>query len=162
MKADNWRCARLVRDELGGLSVKREMKHKHAELIIAWANGAEIEVSNSGVTWGITATPDWNVNLQYRIKPKRPQWQQDLIDAVKAGKVIEFYDNGWYRSTLCVHMDQYNFAGSKQHQYRIKPKPDLTQTCEISFNFASFNSGYPTVIFTFDGETGKLKAAEVL
>ena len=49
-------------------------------------------------------------------------------------------------------------------QYRIKPepKPDVVQTCEVSISFASFTSGYPTVQFTFDGETGKLKSAEVL
>ena len=139
------------------------MKHKHAELIKQWADGAKIQWLDSDCDWCEAGNPSWSIETTYRIKPEpRPQWQQDLIDAVKAGKIVQFNDNGWYASSLCWLEDSHNFAGSKQHQYRIKPEPDIVQTCEVSISFASFNSGYPTVQFTFDGETGKLKAAEVL
>lgn len=44
-------------------------KHKHAELIKAWADGAEIEVYTQG-GWENEPRPTWNTNLQYRLKPK--------------------------------------------------------------------------------------------
>ena len=49
------------------------MKHKHAELIKAWADGAEIQISVSkGELWE-DAQPNflvWNDEYQYRIKPE--------------------------------------------------------------------------------------------
>ena len=49
------------------------MKHKHAELIKAWADGAEIQVFyNDIMTWGGVDKPDWHESLSYRIKPKPP------------------------------------------------------------------------------------------
>lgn len=47
--------------------------HKHAELIKAWADGAEIECldEHSGV-WAAPGgeAPSWYKNLKYRIKPE--------------------------------------------------------------------------------------------
>lgn len=42
--------------------------HKHAELIKAWADGAEIEELNNGI-W-FNSYPIWNENIEYRIKPE--------------------------------------------------------------------------------------------
>jgi hypothetical protein len=44
-------------------------KHKHADLIKAWADGAEIQVYSGGY-WVDTA-PSWNETDQYRIKPEK-------------------------------------------------------------------------------------------
>lgn len=44
-------------------------KHIHAELIHAWADGAEIEFKNDEDKW-IDIDPTWNVNREYRIKPR--------------------------------------------------------------------------------------------
>jgi hypothetical protein len=88
------------------------MKHKHADLIHAWADGAQIQGKSEYVDWKDLRYPNWSEDWQYRIKPE--------------------------------------------------PKPDVVQMCEVSISFASFTSGYPTVQFTFDGETGKLKSAVVL
>jgi len=43
--------------------------HKHAALIKAWADGAEIQVLTIGDTWQDISDPHWN-GEQYRIKPK--------------------------------------------------------------------------------------------
>lgn len=59
------------------------MKHKHAELIKAWADGAEIERLNIWISGHKTWEPEipllWNEDLEYRIKPeeKKPvvRWQ---------------------------------------------------------------------------------------
>ncbi len=48
------------------------MKHKHAELIKAWADGAEIEfLSNIGLGWCECAENFcWYEGYEYRVKPK--------------------------------------------------------------------------------------------
>ena len=44
--------------------------HKHAELIKAWADGAEIQLKMNAVQWGDCVDPYWNPDLEYRIKPE--------------------------------------------------------------------------------------------
>ena len=99
------------------------MKHKHAELIIAWANGAEIECGYGYEHWIDAPCPSWAEDMFYRIKPKpRPQWQQNLIDAAKAGKVVEFYDGfSWGEANLNKQLDLYNFGYATQSDFRIRP-----------------------------------------
>jgi hypothetical protein len=43
--------------------------HKHKDLIVAWANGAEIEWLDEN-TWVTARPPEWLENLEYRIKPE--------------------------------------------------------------------------------------------
>ncbi len=43
--------------------------HKHAELIKAWADGAEIEWFD-GRTWHVVRSMAWGDDTQYRIKPE--------------------------------------------------------------------------------------------
>ena len=91
--------------------------HIHAELIHAWADGAEIEYKPMfGGDWLAVAGPAWSEVSEYRIKPE--------------------------------------------------PKPDLNFYYHIDKE--THLSSFPTVPYylnlklTFDGETGKLKAAEVI
>jgi len=45
--------------------------HKHAELIKAWADGAEIERKCSPEDkWEYLPNPAWNVDFEYRVKHK--------------------------------------------------------------------------------------------
>lgn len=48
--------------------------HIHRDLIIAWANGAEIQVEEpgraDGCKWIDCPKPSWQEGLAYRIKPK--------------------------------------------------------------------------------------------
>ena len=55
-------------------------RHKHADLIHAWAEGAEIEVLNKIDTgiWSISANPQWKPECEYRIKPKKPEWWENI------------------------------------------------------------------------------------
>lgn len=47
------------------------MKHKHADLIHAWADGAQIEVKHpSNGSWWDANPPCWDTNYEYRIKPE--------------------------------------------------------------------------------------------
>jgi hypothetical protein len=55
--------------------------HKHAEIIKAWADGAEIQYYEHG--WlDCTDCPIWQVDVEYRIKPEPPKYPQtNLTDA---------------------------------------------------------------------------------
>lgn len=52
--------------------------HKHAELIKAWADGAEIEWYDEYHSQYFNCTnPSWCDNTKYRIKPKpKPKWEK--------------------------------------------------------------------------------------
>lgn len=43
--------------------------HKHADLIKAWADGAEVEMWD-GESWLPRESPYWNEAIVYRIKPE--------------------------------------------------------------------------------------------
>ena len=45
-------------------------RHKHADLIHAWAEGAEIEYQSASGNWNKIAFPQWDGDWKYRIKPK--------------------------------------------------------------------------------------------
>jgi homogentisate 1,2-dioxygenase len=50
---------------------KPQKPHKHAECIIAWANGAEIEYRRElSDAWRTVDDPTWYLYMQYRIKPQ--------------------------------------------------------------------------------------------
>jgi len=44
-------------------------RHKHADLIHAWCEGADIQWSN-GNDWHNVNNPEWNTSIEYRIKPE--------------------------------------------------------------------------------------------
>lgn len=57
--------------------------HKHAELIKAWADGAEIELMKIDGTWANADVPTWSEWCAYRIKPEPPKYPQ--IEKAKGG-----------------------------------------------------------------------------
>lgn len=61
--------------------------HKHAELIKAWADGAEIEIFNTA-GWGVQANPRWDEGMAYRIKPEP---KHDVVRYLKKSAI-----HGWY------------------------------------------------------------------
>jgi len=53
--------------------------HKHRDLIIAWANGAEIQSQASNETkWSSVNSPNWFTRYNYRIKPSEPSELEKL------------------------------------------------------------------------------------
>lgn len=98
--------------------VNKPTPHKHAEVIKAWADGAEIEYrSNPGSNWVPTLSPSWFGCYEYRVKPE--------------------------------------------------PKPDVVRYSYADVQGNNTDSslvkyGMDNLKLTFDGETGKLKAAEVI
>jgi len=94
------------------------MKHKHAELIHAWADGAQIQLrwKIDNANWE-DCDPAWTDLCEYRIKPEpKPDWTKLVL--------IETH-----KSYICSWEED-------RHNANLR--------------------------LTFDGETGKLKSAEVL
>ncbi len=49
-------------------------RHIHYDLIIAWAEGSEIEcLQVDNTRWMLVSNPQWNRDDQYRIKPREPR-----------------------------------------------------------------------------------------
>ena len=61
---------RLRRADGSGYAQGAGMKHKHAELIHAWADGAVIQHQVDTGEWEYTHTPRWFNDVVYRIKPQ--------------------------------------------------------------------------------------------
>lgn len=94
------------------------MKHKHAKLIHAWADGAEIEYYSSILQeWRATQKPVWDLNTQYRIK--QPQWQQDLQQALKRGDQVEYLMDGTWIPIYTLDNEKW----ATKDKYRVKPQP---------------------------------------
>jgi hypothetical protein len=93
------------------------MKHKHAEVIKAWADGAEIEC-------------------------------------------LDPYADKWVTPQMFV------FSGELEFRVKPTPKPDVVDfMCVTHGQYMRRTSGFnasPNLKLTYDGETGKLKATEVI
>lgn len=97
--------------------------HKHADLIKAWADGAEIQFRyNVNIPWADAVGPQWwEHDCEFRLKP------EPKPDVVYYGVI--------------------DLATSKGF---------------LDAAFTRFNDDGDHIKLTFDGETGKLKSAEVL
>lgn len=70
-------------------------RHKHADVIIAWANGAEVECRGQPSRGWLTATsPGWNEEYEYRVKPPKNKY-----------RVALFKDPDYYTSTANTQED---------------------------------------------------------
>lgn len=98
--------------------------HKHAALIKAWADGAEIEYLSIDKMWYRASTPSWDANYTFRIKP------EPKPDVVRYGLAYD-QDHSQQGNTMCTNA------------YLERGKSSNVQ-------------------YTFDGETGKLKAVELI
>lgn len=82
------------------------MRHKHADLIHAWAEGAEIECRQANGDWVHMSQPKWDAPSIYRIKPeKKPDvvhqyYLTSQMDLLKCN--IEGHDaEHFLRCTFC-------------------------------------------------------------
>ena len=95
------------------------MKHKHAELIKAWADGAEIQAYSRALNeWYDCIDPNWNeVLVTFRIKPEP---KPDVVEYLRVGR----------------------------------------RTYSLTFEWS--DPPLANLKLIYDGETGKLKNAEVI
>jgi hypothetical protein len=97
------------------------MKHKHAELIKKWADGAEIQVKNKYNEWVDDESPNWGLNLQYRIKPEE---KQDF--AVSACVKFKLGVQGDYLELAKIgnHNVEFLFDGTTQKLKALRRLPE--------------------------------------
>jgi hypothetical protein len=62
--------------------------HRHAEIIKAWADGADLQVRGSDGQWDDVVWPGWGNNLEYRIKPEAPTLR---LPAEAVEKIASYY-----------------------------------------------------------------------
>jgi len=74
-------------------------RHIHADLIIAWANGAKIQKKYANL-WNDVADPKWNPYSEYRIKPEP---KPDIVR----------YTHMTTKYTLALAEDKFEFANMK-------------------------------------------------
>lgn len=70
-------------------------RHKHADLIHAWADGAEIQFKDGQDNWIDCFAPSWADEGEYRIKPKVIKYQRYLRKMRNDGLVGVFCMNSW-------------------------------------------------------------------
>lgn len=100
-----------------------------------------------------------------------PHKHADVLRAIADGKAVQWQsdDGRIYWQDFCVNGIITPLTHSR-HEWRIKPepKPDVVAWLVQSLNGAwdeyqcYQNGGYPQIKIVRDGETGKLKSAEVL
>lgn len=73
-------------------------RHKHADIIHAWAEGAEVQFKDLSGKWiDLVDSPRFFEDTEYRIKPKEPKWWENipghgiLVKGKKSNQVIAVY-----------------------------------------------------------------------
>ena len=108
--------------------------HKHAEIIKAWADGADIQMklhSNEWIDLAKTQALMWSPINQYRVKPEP---KLDLVKYAHIGVLN-------YDTNFCT-------LSTSDHVWNAKEAPSYRNPANLKL--------------TFDGETGKLKAVELI
>ena len=89
--------------------------HKHAELIKAWADGAEIEAFDSCIdSWIKASSPSWGNQIEYRIKPRITQINTQLhpLSVAEINEIIidQFLTSEYKGSYTVTGNDLIHFA----------------------------------------------------
>ena len=74
--------------------MRKEMRrHKHADVIHAWAEGAELQFYNKSFErWETAKQPGFLESTLYRIKPKEPEWWENIPEHGVLCWVSDLYD----------------------------------------------------------------------
>lgn len=102
-------------------------RHKHADVIIAWANGEAIEYKNlPDGRWYEIKYPHWDDETEYRIKPKEPKRlaNENFMALFREYAFANLsnqkdYQDGWFTSEMEIALDVAgNFYAwlEKQHE----------------------------------------------
>jgi len=66
------------------------MKHKHADLIYAWADGAQIQWKDRDGQWHDMGEPLWSEKHEYRIKPEpKPDMVRYFVLDQQSGELLQ-------------------------------------------------------------------------
>ncbi len=104
-------------------------RHKHADLIHAWAEGAEIEVLAAVEEWRTTRLPSWLHTSTYRVKPE-PDPYAELKAAHAAGKTIQMNCGGPTRDDWRDQRTPPTWR-IPANRYRVKPEEPVDPYAEL-------------------------------
>lgn len=80
------------------------MKHKHADLIHAWADGAQIQCKQYGYDhrWADVGYPNWeNPYCEYRIKPEpKPNIVRQVVVEATSPMWVKVFESGKFPNFL--------------------------------------------------------------
>jgi hypothetical protein len=143
--------------------------HKHAAVIKAWADGAEIECRSRGADrWIPTEYPAWHLDVEYRVKPEPHKWQKEMDAYYLHRKNIQCRGDprhSWttwdgVRSTGTIENPDPRF-NDPHFEFRIKPEQVVKYAWAHPANAAvGWREIDANLKLTF--EDGKLIKAEVL
>lgn len=72
-------------------------KHQHCDMIIAWANGAQIQVHVNGDLWDdCKEPPGWFPWCKYRVKPTKTVQMRPYLTKLNTVRV---WTDGWTATT---------------------------------------------------------------
>lgn len=149
--------------------------HKHAEIIKAWADGAEIEGRQEGTqVWLLRNSPGWNLDWEYRIKPAAPMvetnysteelYQISTNGNLKTGLALKNVANAAIARAIAdgqvVSRDAYERAIEKLHIHMYKADKEGMTFDDGGYRFAV--TGDPASInslMRFCGENSESKRA---
>lgn len=86
-------------------------KHMWHKEIKAWADGNDIEYfSPSSNIWNSATTPIWSSSTQYRVKPKEPIWEYQILLQDKSDLVYELTKGFYTSGSECKQFSNYCFV----------------------------------------------------
>lgn len=123
--------------------------HEHAEIIKAWADGYQIQGRIHAGDWRDLDYPKWDVEFaEFRVKPEPKPDVEDWQPNVR-------FEDGVYRFDL-PNGDEFVIV-PKQDEVVYGNAKSYENPCFLQTKLKDSN-----LKLTFDGETGKLKDAEVI
>ena len=111
-------------------------KRKHYDLIIAWANGADIQYYSEYYNcWINTKYPTFDDSTNFRLAPK-PHIHQELIDAYNQGAKIQYYSKSYKQWQDIIDPSWY-----EDSEYRIKKTPEEVYSESLEKHKQNLNFG---------------------
>jgi len=95
-------------------------RHIHADLIHAWAEGAEIESRRSWGQFGWTTTknPEWDAaGMEFRIKPEEPEWYENIPKQGVLCWVSDYNENLNKQNIRNILAEIIDYDSDKEHKY---------------------------------------------
>lgn len=141
--------------------------HKQAEVIKAWADGAQVELQNKSGTWSIVERPYFDAKYRaYRVYDPLREYK----DAYARGEKIEVFYQGTWQSVKAIAARGpfyerpdivFCLEVITNNPLRIVPKPDYIEHGTVYLRDP--NGGLAVhVDITISGETGKPKSVELV
>lgn len=128
--------------------------HKHAEVIKAWADGAEIETESTNGKW-LTfpkdCNPEWLEHVQYRVKPAKPERAPIKLKSDEQ-EMMKFYyahEGDMMESAICLvkqvvqwELDAGSIVAREEFDRAVGDRASRDLQIARAVNFAMMHGGF--------------------